>query len=92
MVKIPPDALSPEILDALIEEFVSRDGTDLVEAGTKIAQVRQQLQSGAIVIVYDEASESANIVPKDYRAPVVQEEDMSPRVVYEEETPPDPTE
>ncbi len=92
MVKIPPDALSPEILEALIEEFVSRDGTDLAEAGTKIAQVRGQLRSGAIVIVYDEASESANIVPKDYRAPVVEEEDDGARVVYEEEVPPDPTE
>jgi uncharacterized protein YheU (UPF0270 family) len=92
MVKIPPDALSPEILEALIEEFVSRDGTDLAEAGTKIAQVRGQLRSGAIVIVYDEASESANIVPKDYRAPVVEEEADGERVVYEEEVPPDPTE
>jgi uncharacterized protein YheU (UPF0270 family) len=90
MVKIPPDALSPEILEALIEEFVSRDGTDLAEAGTKIAQVRAQLRSGAIVIVYDEASESANIVPKDYRAPVVEEGGEDARVVYEEEVPPDP--
>jgi uncharacterized protein YheU (UPF0270 family) len=92
MVKIPPDALSPQVLEALIEEFVSRDGTDLAEAGTKIAQVRAQLRSGAIVIVYDEATESANILPKDYRAPVVEEADEGPRVVYEEEVPPDPTE
>jgi hypothetical protein len=51
--------------------------------------VRGQLRSGAIVIVYDEATESANIVPKDYRAPVVEEADEGPLVVYDQEVPPD---
>jgi uncharacterized protein YheU (UPF0270 family) len=90
MIKIPFEELSSEVLEALIEEFVSRDGTDLAEAGAKIAQVRGQLRSGAVVIVYDEASESANIVPKDYRPPAAsEEEEEAPRVVYDEEVPRD---
>ncbi|MDB5323539.1 MAG: hypothetical protein JWN40_5170 [Phycisphaerales bacterium] len=89
MIKIPFEELSAEVLEALIEEFVSRDGTDLAEAGAKIAQVRAQLRSGAVVIVYDEASESANIVSKDYRPPAASEEEEAPRVVYDEEMPRD---
>jgi uncharacterized protein YheU (UPF0270 family) len=65
MLQIPPEHLSKDVLDALIEEFVTRHGTDLTEAGTKAAQVRARLASGEVVIVWDEKSESANIVPKD---------------------------
>jgi uncharacterized protein YheU (UPF0270 family) len=91
MIKIPFEELSADVLEALIEEFVSRDGTDLAEAAAKVAQVRRQLQSGAVMIVYDEASESANIVPKDYRPPAAREdkEAEAPRAVYDEEVPPD---
>ena len=89
MIKIPVDELSADALEALIEEFVSRDGTDLAEAGAKIAQVRGQLRSGAVMIVYDEASESANIVPKDYRPPAARDEEEAPRIVYDEESPRD---
>jgi uncharacterized protein YheU (UPF0270 family) len=86
MLQIPMEKLSPDVLDALIEEFVSRDGTDLSEAHAKIAQVRKQLQSGAVVIVYDEAAESANIVPKDYRPPARPDrQDEGPRIVYDDE-------
>jgi len=65
MLQIPPDHLSADVLEALIEEFVTRHGTDLTDATTKAAQVRAQLTSGEVVIVWDEASESANIVSKD---------------------------
>jgi hypothetical protein len=65
MLQIPPDHLSADVLDALIEEFVTRHGTDLTDAATKAAQVRGQLQSGEVVIVWDEKTESANIVSKD---------------------------
>jgi hypothetical protein len=65
MLQIPPDALSADVLDALVEEFVTRHGTDLTDAATKAAQVRAQLKSGDVVIVWDEKTESANIVSKD---------------------------
>jgi uncharacterized protein YheU (UPF0270 family) len=88
MVQIPMDRLSDDVLDALIEEFVSRDGTDLADAQSKIAQVRTQLRRGQIVIVYDEESETTNIVPKDYDP---KKEDPRPhsderRIVYDDPT------
>jgi uncharacterized protein YheU (UPF0270 family) len=82
------DRLSDDVLDALIEEFVSRDGTDLADAPSKIAQVRTQLRRGQIVIVYDEESETTNIVPKDYDpkndAPRPNAEER--RIIYDDET------
>jgi len=68
-VKISFDQLSPEALQGLIEEFVTRDGTDYgkVEASleTKKAQVLSQLKSGKAVIVYDFQSESCTILRSD---------------------------
>ena len=55
-VKIPYDQLSPEALQGVIEEFVTRDGTDYGEVEipleTKVAQVMTQLRSGKAVIVF----------------------------------------
>ena len=52
-VELPPDALSPEALRDLVEEFVTRDGTDYgaVERGVeeKVAQVTAQLRSGEAI-------------------------------------------
>jgi uncharacterized protein YheU (UPF0270 family) len=64
MLRIPPDSLAADVLDALIEEFVSRDGTDLTETTRKAAQVRAQLRSGEAFITYDDQTETANIVSK----------------------------
>ena len=65
--EIPADALSPDALRALVEEFVTRDGTDYgaVERSLeeKIAQVESQLASGEVSIVFDRETETANIVP-----------------------------
>ncbi len=63
---IAPSVLSSEALRGLIEEFVTRDGTDYgaVERGVaeKIAQVTAQLASGEARIVFDEETQTANIV------------------------------
>jgi hypothetical protein len=59
--------LSPQALRGLIEEFVSREGTDygLRETSfeTKVRDVERQLESGEARIVFDLLQESANIVP-----------------------------
>jgi uncharacterized protein YheU (UPF0270 family) len=66
-VEIPADELSSDVLRALIEEFVSRDGTDYgaVEKSLdeKVADVRRQLERGEVRIVFDPEMESATIVP-----------------------------
>ncbi len=62
-------ALTPEALRALLEEFVSREGTDygLYERDfdDKVRDVERQLASGEARIVYDLADDRANIVPGD---------------------------
>ena len=65
-IELSPDQLSPEALRGLVEEFVTRDGTDYgaVEQSveTKVAQVRAQIASGEARIVFDSETGSANIV------------------------------
>jgi uncharacterized protein YheU (UPF0270 family) len=65
-IEISRDDLSPETLRALIEEFVSRDGTDYgaVERSLeqKVADVMRQLTRGEARIVFDPESETATIV------------------------------
>jgi len=68
-IKIPYDQLSPEALQGVIEEFVTRDGTDYGEVEisleTKINQVLAQLKSGKAVIVFDQKSETCTILSSD---------------------------
>ena len=59
--------LTESALRGLLEEFVSREGTDygLRERSfeSKVEDVRRQLDSGEVRIVFDLVEESANIVP-----------------------------
>ena len=63
---IPFNELSQEALKGVIQEFVTRDGTDYGEAeiplDTKVQQVLNQLHSGKAVIVFDQKTETCNIV------------------------------
>jgi uncharacterized protein YheU (UPF0270 family) len=66
---IPQSALSDEALEGVIKEFVLREGTEYgeqeVSLETKVKQVRRQLDRGEVVVVYDEESESVDIVSKN---------------------------
>lgn len=67
-IEIPSNQLSPEVLTALLEEFVNREGTDYgfneYSLEEKVAQVQQQLDSGKALIAYDPTSESCTILLK----------------------------
>jgi len=67
-VDVPYQDVNPETLRNMIEEFVSRDGSDWGDAGgtmeAKIDQVLRQFKAGKIKVVFDLASQTANIVPK----------------------------
>lgn len=67
-VLVPWDKLSPAVLSNVIEEFVTREGTEYGETdvplATKVAQVRRQLDKGDIVVLFDGKSETVNLVPK----------------------------
>jgi uncharacterized protein len=62
---IPWKELQSETLRALVEEFVSRHGTDygMHEASfeTKVSQVMRQLENGKAKVVFDPDSESCDI-------------------------------
>ena len=68
-MKIPYDQLSPEALDSIIAQFVSRDGPDSghvdVSFEHKVERVKNQLKSGSSSIFYDNSTQSCNIVSKD---------------------------
>jgi len=61
-VLIPYQKLSAEALRGVIEEFVTRDGTELTDAEAKMAQVKRQLEQGKVVITYDLKTKTCNIV------------------------------
>lgn len=65
---IPWQEIAPETLDSLIESFVLREGTDYGEQERtltqKVADVKNQLQSGEAVLVWSELHETVNIMPR----------------------------
>lgn len=72
VIEVDPADLSPEALRGLVEEFVTRDGTDYgaVERSLeeKVADVLRQIGSGDVRIVFDRESERVNLVPARPRA------------------------
>jgi uncharacterized protein YheU (UPF0270 family) len=66
---IPHKRLSAEALTGLIEEFVTRDGTDSGytrgSLAENVAMVRRQLDGGEALIVYDVRTRSSNIILAD---------------------------
>jgi uncharacterized protein len=65
-MEIPYTELSADALRGVIEEFVSREGTDYGAAeysfDEKIEQVKRQLKSGEIKLFFDAESETCNLV------------------------------
>ena len=60
-------ALSKEALEGILESFVQQEGTDygdevVVGQAKKCAQVRDQLNDGRAVIVYDPELQTCNII------------------------------
>jgi uncharacterized protein YheU (UPF0270 family) len=67
--KIPVHKLSAEALQGVIEEFVSREGTDYGETEvpmeTKFRHVKSKLDTGMAVLIYDDETETTNIFLAD---------------------------
>jgi hypothetical protein len=66
---IPVKKLSAAALNGVIEEFVTRRGTDYgaVEASleTKVKQVKNRLKDGSAVLVFDDETETTNVFLAD---------------------------
>lgn len=76
---IPFDTLPKETLNAIIENFVLREGTEYgsedVALTDKIEQVQQQLKQGSALLVYSELHETVNILPADQFEEGVEEQE-----------------
>lgn len=74
-VVIPPSRLDPGVLQALLEDYASRDGTDYgsreFTLQEKTAQLRGQLDSGELQLLYDADSEEWDLLPRDDSAPLL---------------------
>lgn len=69
-IRIPHKELSEELLNAVIESFVLREGTDYGEREasltSKVEQVKRQLEKGDACIYFDSETETVSIVcPRD---------------------------
>ena len=66
---IPIDRLSPEALQGVIKEFITRDGTDYGEKEAlpdiNFWQVKRKLETGLAVLIYDDETETTNILQAD---------------------------
>jgi uncharacterized protein YheU (UPF0270 family) len=61
-MKIPHAALSANVLNAVILEFVTRDGTDHSPVDQRVASVMRQLENGEVEIHFDNETNSCNII------------------------------
>ena len=68
-VIVPPDSLSAEALQGVIERFVMREGTDYgkqeIEISRKIESVKRQIDAGTACIVFDPETETTTILATD---------------------------
>ena len=68
-LEVPWERLSPEALEGVVEEFITREGTDYghVEAtfDDKRKAVLRQLQQGRAVIHYDPVSQTCTLSAVD---------------------------
>jgi len=66
---IPPTELKPDILSAVIESYIVRDGTDYGEVelslAQKVARLLPQVLNGDILIVFDTETESVTLMTKE---------------------------
>lgn len=70
-VEIPLTELDPELLRAVIESFVLREGTDYgereVSLDDKVRHVVRQIERGEAKIIFDPETESVDIVTRGGR-------------------------
>jgi hypothetical protein len=64
---IPPEMLETDTLTRLLEDFVTRDGTDNGDdtpLETRVARARRALEKGEAVIVFDPDSQQCQLLAK----------------------------
>lgn len=76
MIIIPHKEFDPEVLQAVLEEYISREGTDygLYEYSLeqKLEQLLRQIKQGSAFICFDEETQSCTILNQE-QAQFIQE-------------------
>ena len=62
---IPHQELEPSTLRKVVEEFVTRDGTDSSSVETRIEAVMKQLENGQAELHFDNDTKTTNILSSD---------------------------
>ena len=68
-IEIPWRELSADALQGVIEEFVTREGTEYglrdVALATKVSQVRAQLERGLLALYFDPVDASCQLLTRE---------------------------
>ncbi len=74
---VPANMLSDDALRGMIEEFVTRDGTDYgeqeVSLKERVEEVRGQILTGKALIMFDSKTETTTIIPAEDLAKIQQQ-------------------
>lgn len=69
LIVIPPEQLSADALQGVIEEFIMREGTDYGEVewslAEKVERVSAQLRKGLVVIAFDTLTETCTMLTRE---------------------------
>ena len=69
MIEIPSERLSRDVLSAVIEEYILREGTDygVQEASleSKIKQVHRQITQGDVLITFDPVTGNCTLLTRN---------------------------
>ena len=80
-IQIPLSRVPPDTLQALLEEYASRDGTDYGEREStldeRVASLRKHLADGRLALLYDGDSETWDIVGEEDASRLLGEEGSS---------------
>ena len=68
-MRVPPELLSPKALRAVVEEFVTRDGTDYSSVERRIETVVHQLDAGSVELHFDDKTGTCNLLPTEEKPP-----------------------
>jgi uncharacterized protein YheU (UPF0270 family) len=68
-MRIPHRLLSPAALRGIVQEFVTRDGTDDTSIERRIKTVMRQLVAGIVEVHFDDKTETCNILPVEEKPP-----------------------
>jgi uncharacterized protein YheU (UPF0270 family) len=75
-LRVPVDRLAPDTLDALLQEYASRDGTDYGERERtleeKVTALRRLLSQGDLALLYDSETEHWDLADRPRAAELLE--------------------